>query len=114
MNLVDFKKKKLENWFLDSQNVADLRNARDLLKRCKILELLPLLNTPNSSDGGESLTLAASDAHWFRGFVAALNQLEYFEAVYVEAPGARSLASPDFGGKEIALKRGYVTAEEIK
>lgn len=107
--------KDIALWLKEEGRVADYREGLHRLQLSGIFDLLRRLGAPQIQNFGESLNASAAEAHRAAGYNQALNDLVYFEEYYRgNQEKIDKLGPPDFGGEEIALKRGDLKESDIK
>src|SRR5688572_25523359 len=103
---------ELERLKRNSNAVLAFKEGIRALKGSGVLDLLRRFARPFTRDGGANPYCAAYSAAVAEGYNKCLDDLTYFEEMYLgEDPRAKGLV-PTFGGLELALKRGDITQFE--
>ena len=100
--------------FLSNDNkVSDFRTGIMLLKRSGFLDLVRRLGHPNVINNGSDIYAMAHEGSWSNGFQTGINQIEFFEKLYVLNQTENPVINPTFGGETIAKREGYLSQKEL-
>lgn len=105
----------VEKFLSVDTNVTTYREALRLLKRCGFFDMLRRGGYPSVTENGSNIAAMAHEGSWSNGYQTAMSQVEHFEELYANKPDQSApRVNPDFGGKKLAVREGYLTEEEIK
>lgn len=88
--------------------------ALPLLKQSGLVNLLRVFARPFLTDGGANVYKAASQAGFCEGYNKALDDIIYFEEMYLREELGKKPIKANFGALGIALAKGDLTEKDIK
>lgn len=101
--------------FKNSVGALDLyRQGKDLLVRSGVINFFRIFSRPFTNDRGANVYQAAYSAAFTEGYNKALDDIVYFDEMYLtEALGKKEIKAT-FGALGIAIAKGDLTAADIK
>lgn len=89
------------------------QEGKNLLSSSGIFNFLRIFARPFTRDGGANPYSAAYTAAFCEGYHKCLDDLVYFEEVYLTEPVKGKAVRADFGGLALALAKGDLTEKDI-
>lgn len=90
------------------------KEAKALLSKCGIVNLLRIFARPFTSDRGANPYTAAYTAAFCEGYNKCLDDIMYFDEQYLNEVRNRKPVRADFGGLSLALSKGDLTEKDIR
>lgn len=102
------------NRFKNSEGRAFYSQALPLLIRSGLISLLRTFARPYAVDNGANPYVAAYQAAFSNGYNQALDDILYFEEMYLQENLGKKEIKATFGALGIAMAKGDLTAKDIK
>lgn len=87
--------------------------AKEKLRESGIINFLRIFARPYTVDRGANVNSAAYSAAFTEGYAKALDDLMYFDEMYLQEKLGKKKITADFGGVGLALKKGDLTEKDI-
>lgn len=101
--------------FKDSKDaLATYLEGKMWILKSGIINLLRTMARPVCLERGTNPNTGAYMAAFMEGYHKALDDLMYFEEIYMSEKTPKAKVQPMFGALEIAMSKGSVTKEEYK
>lgn len=84
-----------------------------LLKKSGIFDFLRIFSQPVLKDGGRDIASAAAQAAHSNGYNKCIDDLTFFNELYLKPVDARKTTRLDFGGRALAIARGDILPGEL-
>lgn len=114
MNVRDVMSRELKA-FRDNAAARDLYSKGvALLRQSGIFNMLRVLARPFAIDSGANPNQSAYMAAFVEGYNTCLDDITYFEEMYLGDISQVKGAKADFGAMKLAMSKGYITEEDVK
>jgi hypothetical protein len=105
---------ELDRFKLNPIAVENYKAGKNMLRESGLPDFLRLFNRPFLYDQGANINIAASTAAFCEGYNKCLDDIMYFEEMYLTEEKAKKDLVPMFGALERAKAKGDLTEKDLE
>lgn len=111
LKIAEFAFKELKDKPLFAQQIGP---AIALFREMGLFNFLRRFARPMLVDGGKDVYAAAAQAAFNDGYHKCLDDIEFFQELYLQPTTSKSQARLDFGGRSLALAKGDILPSDLE